>query len=678
MESFNLVYNRVSHLFLWAVFLLLLYLPAFSFADNPSQQSCQNNTVFNVGAGIFDITGPAAEEGMMGYAMIGQQTAGILQRLWARAFIIESPCNGKRIVFVNADLGQLFQGIKQQVVRKLQAKYGDRYSNDNVLLTATHTHSGPGGFSTYTLYNLTIFGFNRENFNTIVEGIVSAIDRAKANMAPATIKLASGQLIGISYNRSPQAYLLNPQNERDQYLSDTDTEMTLIRFDRLDGKPIGLLNWFPLHGVSMNNKNHLITGDNKGYAEYMFEKAFLSDNGPTAFVAAFAQANAGDVSPNPYGHEGGEGLAGIKAIEAAGKPQYEKAKELFDQAEEVITGSVDYKQTFVAMDKVTVLPENADGQRRYTCPAAIGISMLAGTQDGEGVGKQGVTCDTVNQTLPTLVCQLITTSCQREKPIAVETGTQKPHPWTPNILPLQLVKIGNLVIVAAPVELTTMSGRRIKKAVASHLPNQTHVVLSALANAYAGYVATHHEYPLQRYEAASTHFGPWELAALQQEFGKLAQALTEGRTVPVGPIPEDLTPIQINAQPGVILDDKPVAKKFGDLYQDVKAQYRPGDRVQVIFWGGHPKNNFHTQHTFLSVQQLVNGQWVSIRNDNDWDTEFHWQRRGAAYSWITIIWRIPSSMPAGLYRVVHYGDWKSGWSGHIFPYTGFSSAFNVS
>ena len=82
---------------------------------------CAGNTAFQVGSGIYDITGPAAELGMMGYAMVDQKTAGIHQRLRSRAFVIASPCNGKRVAFVSADLGQVFQGVKQQVVERLQA-----------------------------------------------------------------------------------------------------------------------------------------------------------------------------------------------------------------------------------------------------------------------------------------------------------------------------------------------------------------------------------------------------------------------------------------------------------------------------------------------------------------------------------------------------------------------------
>ena len=48
----------------------------------------------------------------------------------------------------------------------------------------------------------------------------------------------------------------------------------------------------------MNNTNHLISGDNKGLASQLLEKAVKSGSN---FVAAFASSNLGDVSPNLKG-----------------------------------------------------------------------------------------------------------------------------------------------------------------------------------------------------------------------------------------------------------------------------------------------------------------------------------------------------------------------------------------
>lgn len=38
------------------------------------------------------------------------------------------------------------QAITTEVCRHLKEKYGGLYSEENVLLSGTHTHSGPGGF----------------------------------------------------------------------------------------------------------------------------------------------------------------------------------------------------------------------------------------------------------------------------------------------------------------------------------------------------------------------------------------------------------------------------------------------------------------------------------------------------------------------------------------------------
>lgn len=50
------------------------------------------------------------------------------------------------------------------------------YIEDNVCISGTHTHSGPGGYWQYVLFQLsTSQGFVEQNFNVIVDGIVESI-----------------------------------------------------------------------------------------------------------------------------------------------------------------------------------------------------------------------------------------------------------------------------------------------------------------------------------------------------------------------------------------------------------------------------------------------------------------------------------------------------------------------
>ena len=44
--------------------------------------------------------------------------------------------------------------MTSQVVEKLKSIYGDLYTNDNVLITGIHTHSGPAGYFQYVLFEV--------------------------------------------------------------------------------------------------------------------------------------------------------------------------------------------------------------------------------------------------------------------------------------------------------------------------------------------------------------------------------------------------------------------------------------------------------------------------------------------------------------------------------------------
>lgn len=74
-----------------------------------------------VGLGSYDITGPAADVNMMGYANIEQIASGIHFRLRARTFIVAEP-HGKRVVFVNLDACMASQIVTIKVLERLKAR----------------------------------------------------------------------------------------------------------------------------------------------------------------------------------------------------------------------------------------------------------------------------------------------------------------------------------------------------------------------------------------------------------------------------------------------------------------------------------------------------------------------------------------------------------------------------
>jgi neutral ceramidase len=119
-------------------------------------------------------------------------------------------------------------------------------------------------------------------------------------------------------------------------------------------------------------------------------------------------------------------------------------------------------------------------------------------------------------------------------------------PLTPNILPIQILQLGDLAIAGLPNEPTTQVGRRLRATLAPILADcgVKTVVAKGYTNAYSGYVTTYEEYLLQGYEASSTHFGMWTEGAYRQLFRDLALQFTlspDNRTHDTGLRPHAFT-----------------------------------------------------------------------------------------------------------------------------------------
>ncbi|XP_038060222.1 putative neutral ceramidase C [Patiria miniata] len=670
---------------------------------------------YKVGVGISDVTGPALDVNMMGYASFSQNSEGIHLRLFSRAFITcdlnQTECN----VFVSADIGMASTLIKLQVIEKLREEYEGQYNEINVAISGTHTHSGPGGYFQYSLYTITALGMKRSGIEPIVAGIVQSIRNAHNNLQDGNISYKKGELLGANINRSPTAYLKNPKDERDKYLYDVDKEMTVLKFEDKDGNGLGVICWFPVHPVSMENTNKLISSDNKGFASYLFEMDMNpgSKMGEGSFVAAFPNSNHGDTTPHVNGTVcidtgepceeetstcggeptnclgGGPGNDMYENTRMIAEKLYEKAKELYDATGTPVSGPVSSIQQYVNMSSVTVTKGN---ETFKTCTPALGYSFAAGTTDGPGIAsfKQGMTKG--ESFWDNLIRSLFndyeaTQECQEPKPVLLPAGDYinttgmspaiqaivallAADPMVPDIVETQLLRIGQFVIIPGPVEFTTMSGRRMmekvkEKLVASGMSSDAVTMITSLSNAYTNYVTTYEEYTAQRYEGASTMYGPHTLDAYLQQYLMLAENLvkdigveTPGPDPPSKPLP-----------PKLDLDNDafPEGKKVGDINQKVDSKYRQGSTAEAIFWSADPKRGFEASlgTSFFSVEKFDGTDWIVIANDADWNTKIFW-RKADKQSRATVQWMIPEDAELGMYRFVHSGRWKQN---AILPFT---------
>ena len=442
----------------------------------------------------------------------------------------------------------------------------------------------------------------------------------------------------------------------------------------------------------------------------------MTPPGTGPFVAAFNSANLGDVSPNTQGpfcnleagircnnshstckgkNEGCQGYGpggkdDFLSTKLIGTNQADKAYELWKSANISITGNIDYRHTYLEFDNITVDKQyNPQGVAGKTCRAAMGDSFAAGTTDGPGAFNFVQGTNGTGNPFWNYVASFIAKpteeqkKCQAPKPILFDTGGTKPFEWTPHTIPIQIVTIGNFIILAVPAEFTTMSGRRIRDEIHRVLAKidpkkwqNSMVVIAGLANTYADYITTFEEFQVQRYEGASTIFGPHSLGAYIQEFSKLAVALGKGVPVAPGKAPQDLNDKMLDFNPGVIVDAHPIGKKFGDVKTDVKSSYKQGELVVVEFWGANPRNNYMTESTFLVVEGQDGSDWVKIVYDGSFETKFHWQSHDIAESIITIEWQTSALNRPGVYRIRYFGHSKD-ILGTVTPFTGTSSTFSL-
>lgn len=546
-----------------------------------------------IGTGKADITDPFPGLGMMGFADELQKTTDVDMHLFSRAFIISrnaSQLNSANIIAIAvADIWSCTQAVKTEVINRLNvnSSVAGLFNSENVLITGTHTHSGPGGFSNYFLYNLTCGGFDQVNFNKIVDGIVQSIINAHNNLAPGRIYKNSGTIEDCGYNRSMGAY--NANIDVANFPDATDKEMLLLKFVKdNDGKgnpyPVGVLNWYAIHPTSLGQSNTRISGDNKGWASHLFEESIVSgaaNNAP--FIAAFANSSAGDVSGsidkdgNIIPHDN---ITDVENMKKLGEKQYVEARKLFDIAFEELTGSIAFKYAHLDMSNIVI----GNNPSKRTWPAALGLSFGAGSSEDSAAntfiafigtnlsstineGKSTANLDVFdaptigvafggfcfrlslnplsspqpawNLPITDLDIKSQMSIGHSPKPIMFPIGTCTPFPLVPNVVPIQLLKIGQLGIAGVPAEVNTMSGRRLKESLLHTFGSIVDsIAIAAYSNAYSGYIATEEEYNQQHYEGASTLYGPHTLAAYIQEFSKLATAIVAGDDVISGSPPQ--------------------------------------------------------------------------------------------------------------------------------------------
>ena len=165
------------------------------------------------GFGRADITPPPGV-GLAGNGPEGRTSTGWRHRLYARALVLED-ARGERIALVVTDLTHVSTNLHRLAAERLVGETG--IGADRLIISATHTHSGPGHFYAERQYNdngARLPGYDPSVADFLVSGIVHAVRQAYDSLRPAKAAWGFQKVGGFTRNRSQRAYCSNPDAPR--------------------------------------------------------------------------------------------------------------------------------------------------------------------------------------------------------------------------------------------------------------------------------------------------------------------------------------------------------------------------------------------------------------------------------------------------------------------------------
>ncbi|RME71617.1 MAG: hypothetical protein D6776_09975 [Planctomycetota bacterium] len=216
-------------------------------------------------------------------ATLFERAQGVHDPITARALVLER--GARRFAIVSLDVIGINRGFRDDVAARLGAL---GIAAEDLVLLATHTHSGPGAISTMKLWQLiAVDCLHRATYEHMVQGTAEAVARAVAALEPAEIGIGRGQEPRAVRNRRGRPQALDPK-------------LDVIKVVRPDGSPIAAVIHYAIHGTCLGPSNLLLSADVAGAACRELEQRLGGG------VAVFANGAEGDVSPADGGFAGAQ------------------------------------------------------------------------------------------------------------------------------------------------------------------------------------------------------------------------------------------------------------------------------------------------------------------------------------------------------------------------------------
>lgn len=228
------------------------------------------------GIGIADIT-PLEGQPLMGYsARSPMGRVGVDGRCFVRVLTLER--GGMQVSIVTADILLLFQPLRDEILRRADLSHGD------VFFTASHTHSGAGGWAKGVVEEMFFGRFDPDAFERLAEAFSRAILDSRRDLVPVAISTAAVEVPEWQENRL----------ERGRPTFDTLFALCVQPVDdggNPDGAPLAILTSYAAHATVISANRHDASPDYPGGLMAGLQEA------TGARMVLFASGAASDARP---------------------------------------------------------------------------------------------------------------------------------------------------------------------------------------------------------------------------------------------------------------------------------------------------------------------------------------------------------------------------------------------
>jgi neutral ceramidase len=297
------------------------------------------------------------------------------EKLYVRAIVLDN--GSARATLIGADQGGLSEGIWQAASKQIAAELNCPI--ENIVMSATHTHSGwgPGGFP--GMRGL------RPDPNSppspIVGQILDTVRQAKVNLQPARVGFGTGNSY-LNVNRDAIDTETHLWTQAPNLEGSSDKTVAVVEFLAPNGEPIAAYMDYAMHPVS-GFLTGVTSADFAGAASRYVEQAF-----DDKMVAVFVQGASGDQNPlylrtgtNAMASRGGVPITGYvmtrEPVEAPIRDEKVKAGPLNPNVRDVLERVMDSEGVLLGEEVIRVIsnikrleasPSIAAEQRTVKCP----------------------------------------------------------------------------------------------------------------------------------------------------------------------------------------------------------------------------------------------------------------------------------------------------------------------